>query len=111
MPPADFDPTTCWRAHRAQLQESLWQGRAGIRISPAGTKRLREIGVPAVIDAVEAGEEEHPGGWRRALMLIESLTHAEGELLRLGAQVEVVSPPELRERIAAATMALAALYG
>lgn len=93
MPPADFDPTTYWRAHRAQLQESLWQGRAGIRISQAGTKRLREIGVPAVIGAVEAGEGEHPGGWRRALVPIESLTHVERELLSLGAQVEAVSPP------------------
>ncbi|MEU3299013.1 hypothetical protein ABZ729_04165 [Streptomyces sp. NPDC006678] len=44
-------------------------------------------------------------------MPIESLTHAEGERMRPGGQVEVVSPPELREPIAATTMALAALYG
>ncbi|MFD7232611.1 hypothetical protein [Streptomyces sp. NPDC059881] len=67
--------------------------------------------MPAVIDAVEAGEGEHPGGWRRALVPMESLTHAEGERMRPGGQVEVVSPPELREPIAATTMALAALYG
>ncbi|MEU1788944.1 WYL domain-containing protein [Streptomyces sparsogenes] len=64
-----------------------------------------------MIDAVAVGEEEQPGGWRRAVIPIESLTHAEGDLLRLGAQVGVVSPPELRERIAATAEALAALYG
>ncbi|MER6139505.1 YafY family protein [Streptomyces sparsogenes] len=110
-PPEDFDLAAYWRTHTEQLQERLWQGRAEIRISPAGVERLREVGVPAVIDAVAAGEEEHPGGWRRALIPIESLTHAEGDLLRLGAQVEVVSPPELRERLAATAVAMAALYG
>ncbi len=110
-PPADFDLAAYWRAHTEQLQERLWQGRAEIRISAAGAERLREVGVPAVIDSIEAGEEEPADGWRRALIPIESLTHAEGELLRLGAQVEVVSPPELRERIAGTALALAALYG
>ncbi|GHC83938.1 helix-turn-helix transcriptional regulator [Streptomyces flavofungini] len=110
-PPADFDLASYWREHTGQLQESLWQGRAEIRISPAGAERLRELGIPAVVDAVDAGEEEQPGGWRRALIPIESLTHAEGELLRLGAQVEVVRPPELRKRMAATGAALAALYG
>ncbi|KUJ66942.1 transcriptional regulator [Streptomyces albus subsp. albus] len=109
-PPAEFDLAEYWRAHTARLQERLWQGTAEIRISPAGVARLRVVAVPAVVDAVEAGEEERPGGWRRARIPIESLTHAEGEMLKLGAQVEVVGPPELRERIAATGRALAALY-
>ncbi|MFE4889317.1 WYL domain-containing protein [Streptomyces sp. NPDC056701] len=53
-------------------------------------------------DAAEAGEEERPGGWRRVLIPIENFTHAEGEILRLRARVEVLSPPGLREQIATA---------
>ncbi|MFD7457807.1 MULTISPECIES: helix-turn-helix transcriptional regulator [unclassified Streptomyces] len=109
-PPADFDLAAYWREHTARLQERLWQGSAEIRISPAGLARLRELAVPTVIDAAEAGREESPGGWRHALIPIESLTHAEGELLRLGAEVEVLGPPELRKRIASTARGLAGLY-
>ncbi|WP_425955602.1 helix-turn-helix transcriptional regulator [Xylanimonas sp. McL0601] len=108
--PSDFDLTTYWQSHTEQLQGRLWRGRAQILISPAGVDRLREFGAQTVIDAVEAGEDEHPGGWRRASIPIETLTHAEGELLRLGAHVKVVGPPELRERISATARALAAFY-
>ncbi|MEU5846140.1 WYL domain-containing protein [Saccharopolyspora shandongensis] len=51
-----------------------------------------------------------PGGWRRAVIPIESLAHAEAELLRLGPEVEVLAPPELRERIAASARTMATLY-
>ncbi|NUS17409.1 MAG: WYL domain-containing protein [Streptomyces sp.] len=110
-PPADFDLAAHWQAHAARLQERLWQGEARIRISPAGLARLREVAVPAVAEAAEAGQEEAPGGWRRAVIPVESLTHAEGELLRLGADVEVLDPPELRDRLAATARALTGLYG
>lgn len=110
-PPAGFDLAAYWREHTARLQERLWQGKAEIRISPAGWDRLRELALPAVVDAAEAGEQERPGGWRRVRIPIESLAHAESEILRLGAEVEVVGPPELRERIATTTRAAAALYG
>ncbi|WP_042425745.1 helix-turn-helix transcriptional regulator [Streptacidiphilus anmyonensis] len=109
--PADFDLAAFWQAHTRRFQDRLWQGRAEIRISPAGVERVRETSAQAVIDAVDAGQEEQPGGWRRALIPIESLTHAEGELLRLGPQVEVLSPPALRERLTTAARALAELYG
>ncbi|BCJ38246.1 transcriptional regulator [Actinocatenispora thailandica] len=111
VPPAGFDLAGYWRQHTHQLQERLWQGRAEIRISPAGVDRLREIAVPAVLDAVAAGTADDATGWRRAVIPIESLTHAEGELLRLGAQVEVLAPAALRDRIAATARELAAVYG
>ncbi|MFJ7249546.1 WYL domain-containing protein [Kitasatospora sp. NPDC098652] len=39
------------------------------------------------------------------------MDHAHGEFLRLGAEVEVLEPAELRERIAATVRAPAARYG
>ncbi|MEU8381812.1 WYL domain-containing protein, partial [Streptosporangium sp. NPDC048865] len=41
----------------------------------------------------------------------ESVRHACWQLLRLGAGIEVLEPPELRERMAATVADLAALYG
>ncbi|MFK4112790.1 helix-turn-helix transcriptional regulator [Streptomyces sp. NPDC002176] len=108
-PPADFDLAHHWQAHSAALQARLWQGEAEIRISPAGIAQLRDFAARAVIDAVDRGEPE-PDGRHRATIPVESLSHAESELLRLGPEVEVLAPAELRERIAASTRAMAALY-
>lgn len=110
-PPPDFDLAGYWQEHTAALQNRLWQGEAQVRISPAGLARLRELASPAVVAAAEAGEEEQPGGWRRAAIPVESPTHAVGELLRLGAEVEVLGPPQLRQRIATTARLMAALYG
>ncbi|WP_026410971.1 helix-turn-helix transcriptional regulator [Actinomadura oligospora] len=108
-PPADFDLARHWQAHTAQLQDRLWQGEAEIRISPAGITRLQDVAAQAVLDGVNQGEPE-PGGWRRAVIPIETFDHAEAELLRLGPEVEVLTPPELRERIATSARTMATLY-
>jgi predicted DNA-binding transcriptional regulator YafY len=41
---------------------------------------------------------------------IESLEHAKGQFLRFGAEVEVLEPARLRDRIAATVHALAQRY-
>jgi predicted DNA-binding transcriptional regulator YafY len=38
-------------------------------------------------------------GWVRTVIPIESIRHAHVEMLRFGADAEVLEPPELRERI------------
>jgi predicted DNA-binding transcriptional regulator YafY len=50
-------------------------------------------------------------GWVEAVIPTESTEHACGELLRLGTDVEVVAPPELREAMATTVGALARTYG
>lgn len=108
-PPVRFDLARHWQTHTARLQERLWEGEAQIRISPAGIARLQDVAAQAVLDGVNRGELE-PDGWRRTTIPIESLAHAESELLRLGPEVEVLAPPELRQRITASARAVAALY-
>jgi predicted DNA-binding transcriptional regulator YafY len=44
-------------------------------------------------------------------LVFESLAEAAREMLRFGADYEVLSPPELRERIADAAVGVAAVYG
>jgi predicted DNA-binding transcriptional regulator YafY len=50
-------------------------------------------------------------GWKRVQLPIESVEHAVEELLRLGADVEVLEPSALRQRLAETARGLAALYG
>lgn len=110
--PADFDLPAWWRAHVVRFRAQLHRDEATVRLSPAGRQRLREIGSDPVVTAVDASAGPPDArGWVTAVLPIESLTHAHGDLLRLGADVEVLTPVALRERLAATAAGLAALYG
>jgi predicted DNA-binding transcriptional regulator YafY len=60
----------------------------------------------ALAEAVGPDED----GWVTASISLEDLWHAEANLLQLGPDAEVVAPPELRERVAAAARAVASTY-
>lgn len=107
--PDEFDLATWWRDHVANLRERLVQGQATIRGSPEALERLADVARPDVVRATGASTVG-ADGWRRAVIPIESLVHAEAELLRLGAGVEVLEPPELRERLARTVAQMSTLY-
>jgi predicted DNA-binding transcriptional regulator YafY len=67
--------------------------------------RAFEEGRPRVEVVVRRIGSEAP-----SVLVFEHLGEAHRELLRLGAQVEVLEPAELRERIAATSRELVALY-
>ncbi|MEV0810083.1 WYL domain-containing protein [Micromonospora sp. NPDC050200] len=109
--PADFDLAAWWRTHVVDFRARLHRDEATIRVSPAGRARLREIGSEVVVAAAEANAgDPDADGWVTTVVPIESLTHAHGDLLRLGAQVEVLAPAELRDLLAETAAGLAALY-
>jgi predicted DNA-binding transcriptional regulator YafY len=49
-------------------------------------------------------------GWTRVVVPIESIDHGVANLLRLGAEAEVLAPEELRLQIARAVHTLAGIY-
>ena len=75
---------------------------ATLRVSAAGLARLRRFG-PLVADAADrsAGLVD-ARGWRKVTVPIESIEHAAGQMLALGADAEVMAPAELREALRAA---------
>ncbi|MGY0005315.1 helix-turn-helix transcriptional regulator [Micromonospora sp. I033] len=107
----EFDLPAWWRAHVVAFRAGLHRDEATIRLSPRGRERLREVASDTVVAAVDASAgPPDDRGWVRAVVPIESLTHAHGDLLRLGAEVEVLSPAALRDRLAETATALTALY-
>ena len=110
--PAGFDLALHWQASLAGFRERLQQGVAVIRLSPRGRERAADAYPANVLAAIRRTESRpDPAGWVTATVPIESLTHAESEFLKLGPDVEVVAPGELRERIAKMSRDLAAMYG
>ncbi|NUR60792.1 MAG: WYL domain-containing protein [Catenulispora sp.] len=110
--PADFDLPGYWARQVVEFRTRLVQGDAVIRLSPTGRRRLTEVMAADVVNAVNATAEDdcERDGWVKATVPIESLTHAEGEFLKLGAGVEVLAPTALRERIAETAAGLARIY-
>jgi predicted DNA-binding transcriptional regulator YafY len=109
--PPDFSLAEFWRTRSAELRAALWRAEATVRLSPRGLEL-----VPVLLGQLEAravaesAGEPAGDGWVTATLPIESTRHAESVLLRLGADVEVLAPPELRERLAAVARALVARY-
>ncbi|MBP2583186.1 putative DNA-binding transcriptional regulator YafY [Streptomyces sp. PvR006] len=110
--PQDFVLEEYWASYLDDFDVRRFTGTATIRLSPRGRERLAD-NVPAeVARACEATATEVAGGdgWIEAVIPTESTGHACGELLRLGTDVEVVAPEELRRAMADTVRALARTY-
>ncbi|GGS55790.1 helix-turn-helix transcriptional regulator [Streptomyces cinerochromogenes] len=110
--PEGFDLSAYWTSYLHDFQTRRYNGTATVRLSPRGRRRLPDNVPPEVVRAVDStatavGDE----GWVEAVIPIESTEHACGELLRLGVDVEVVAPADLRRAMAATVGVLARTYG
>ncbi|MFC9955915.1 helix-turn-helix transcriptional regulator [Streptomyces nigra] len=109
--PQDFDLGAHWDSYLADFQARRYTGEATIRLSPRGRRRLPDNVAPEVVRAVDSTATAVPGTeWVEAVIPIEGVEHARGELLRLGGDVEVVAPLELRRAMAATVRLLARTY-
>ncbi|MFJ2032769.1 helix-turn-helix transcriptional regulator [Streptosporangium sp. NPDC087985] len=109
--PAGFDLAAHWNGALEEFEARLLRGEAVVRLSPDGMERLPDMVRPAVLRAAEAGAEPPgPDGWTQITVPIESLPHALSDFLRFGEDLEVVSPAELRDLMAATAQSLVRLY-
>jgi len=109
--PRDFDLAAWWLASTQRFERELARGTAVLRVSEAGWKALQRDFTGQVAEAARASAGRPDArGWRRVTIPIESIEHAAGQLLRLGAQARVVQPAALRRELLARIDAIAALY-
>ena len=104
--PEDFDLADYWRRDQADFHAGRYRCEATVRLEPRAAARLTGAAARALADTGTA----EPDGWIRAVLPIESLDQAHAAFLALGADVEVLEPPELRDRLVATSRALAARY-
>jgi predicted DNA-binding transcriptional regulator YafY len=108
--PIDFDLATFWGNWVTEFEARIQQGEATLRLSPQGLKRLELLGSAAEQMAARTLTSPDSAGWISVTIPIESIEHAASEVLRLGADAEVLAPPALRRRVASAIVQLSALY-
>ncbi len=96
--PADFDLAAEWARRSREFERSRVYLEVTLRVAH---RHLRYLRSPRV---VEDGERPI------VVAQFDGLEHAFHSLLSYGGEAEVLAPPELRERIAAAAAELVALY-
>ena len=109
--PAGFDLAAYWQAATTRLEAEMHPNHATVRLSPFGIKLLKALSQPYVRTRTRIEESADADGWRVAHVPIgTTVWHAAAELLRLGAEAEVLEPAELRNKMAELAEAMAARY-
>jgi predicted DNA-binding transcriptional regulator YafY len=98
--PDEFDLGTYWAASTAAYETSVDGVDVLLRIRPDRIEALGEVvGDRAMASATPAGDPD-PDGWTRLRLRLEWPGEAHHQLLRLGSDLEVMEPAELRSRMA-----------
>ncbi|MEO3868194.1 transcriptional regulator [Nonomuraea sp. B12E4] len=109
--PEGFELAEFWHGYTEEFRERMYTGHAVIKLAPGrGDLLAYTMGADVVTAALAAAGEPDPEGWLTLTVPVESLTHARWLLLRMGTDVEVLGPPELRAMMAETVAALGKVY-
>lgn len=95
--PANFDLRDEWASGVATFEKSLLTHTARLRLSPEGMTRLDRLGAAAVEQSAALPATDD--GWQEVTLPVEELDYAAERLLGFAGHVEVLDPPELRDRL------------
>jgi predicted DNA-binding transcriptional regulator YafY len=98
--PPRFDLAAWWERSSREFEESSYRESATVRLSPRGRLLLDLLGPYVAAAAAKTASEPDHKGWVSCTIPLESAGYGIGELMRLGVEVEVVSPAVLRSRMA-----------
>lgn len=108
--PAKFNLARHWVARAKEFEAGLLRERAVLKVTEQGLKTLATLSTAAMASANASRRAAKPAGWFRVEIPIESVAHATGQMLSLGAEVEVLEPAALRTAVLAAARTIARRY-
>lgn len=106
--PRGFGLADWWAGTSKRFEAEIFTGEARLRLTKTGLKRLARLGVEQARRAAAA--RVGPDGWAETTVPIESVAHAATDLLRLGAEAEVLEPQTLRAAMKDIAARLGVLY-
>ncbi|MEU8814680.1 WYL domain-containing protein [Actinoplanes sp. NPDC048796] len=109
--PKGFDLAEYWAEWTERYESSVYTAVATVRMTVEALNRMTFVFPPEMSRSAraEAGPPDETG-WLITRVPIESIKHGHIELLKLGADAEVLDPPELRARFTETTRGLLATY-
>jgi predicted DNA-binding transcriptional regulator YafY len=108
--PAAFDLAGYWSDSAEAFEREVPRIEVSVRVRPDRLDQLRTAVGHATLDAAEALAEPDPEGWLRLRLRLDWPDEAPSVLLRAGRWVEVLGPPEVRDRVASTARAIAERY-
>ncbi|MEV8442842.1 YafY family protein [Actinosynnema sp. NPDC051121] len=106
--PEGFDLADYWADWSERFEQRMYPLRVTVRMTPNGLRSAQAL--LGFFAARELRDVEPSGEWTTVRVPVESLEHAMVDLLRLGPEVDVLEPPELRARVIDRIAAMAAVY-
>ncbi len=108
--PRDFDLPGYWVEAARQFEREIYISTARVRATELGVRRLKDISgtVRAAIEAAPPAFDAD--GWATLTVPIEEIGWATREMTRIGAEIAVLEPRDLRDAVAAVARNMAALY-
>jgi predicted DNA-binding transcriptional regulator YafY len=109
--PAGFDLAAFWHEWADRYERSVYREAATVRMTAAALERMAFLFPPEMSRRARAAAgPPDDAGWLTTTVPIESVRHGLVELLKLGADAEVLAPAELRTQLAATAAAMATMY-
>jgi predicted DNA-binding transcriptional regulator YafY len=109
--PKDFDLPSYWQEATKQFERDIYVGTAHVRATAGGLRKLKDLS-DTVRRAVEAlAPTPDADGWCELDIPIEEVGWASHEFIKMGDDVEVLGPPELRSRVVTNIGKMARRYG
>lgn len=108
--PDDFNLGTFWREASADFIRRLYPHEATLRISPEGMHELFHTGTSIHAAGLREVASLDSSGFALVVLPFENVREAARDLMRLGADVEVLEPRDLREEVRALAAKTLALY-
>ncbi|RZT84917.1 WYL domain-containing protein [Pseudonocardia sediminis] len=97
--PPDFDLAEAWTALRQALLGPIPEYVVTVRVAPAAEPLLAMLEEGRLELPLQDDVERDEHGWARLDLRFERPDRAARHLVRLGADVEVLAPPEMRDRM------------
>jgi predicted DNA-binding transcriptional regulator YafY len=107
--PKDFDLVRFWTQSTRSYELGVYRGRAVLRLKRRALSRLDVLGA-AVKEAARETARPAGRGLIEVSIPIETPDQAVSDMLRLGADVEIIEPAELRQRVAREAAAIASRH-
>jgi predicted DNA-binding transcriptional regulator YafY len=109
--PPEFDLAEFWARWSAEFEASRPRIAVTLRASPGALAALPEVFGPAAGPALAAAQPPDAGGWRVVTLSFEHEMAAAYRLAGFGGDVEVLSPPALRDRLVRTAGQILSRYG
>lgn len=108
--PEGFGLAEYWARSAERLAAAVRRETAVVRVSPRAVRLLPMLFGAAGSEAVASAGEPDAAGWVEVRLPVEAEAVAVGDLLRLGAEAEVLAPAGLRAAMARTVAELAGRY-